>query len=145
VTTLARGRTRHAGLVSPAAEVKRLRAQLAAALGDLDTVTAERDQLAGQLAALIEATDYDLPGHWRQLASETAERAAGAARADGIERGRQLEAAERDASWHRIAVQVATGPDHSELELRRWGPGGRAHFGDSRPGDYMVGPDGGTR
>ena len=24
----------------------------------------------------------------------------------------------------------------AELEARRWGPGGRAHFGDPRPGDF---------
>ncbi len=24
----------------------------------------------------------------------------------------------------------------AELEVRRWGPGGRAHFGDPRPGDF---------
>jgi len=24
----------------------------------------------------------------------------------------------------------------AELEARRWGPGGRAHFADTRPGDY---------
>jgi hypothetical protein len=24
----------------------------------------------------------------------------------------------------------------AELEARRWGPGGRAHFADARPGDY---------
>ena len=30
----------------------------------------------------------------------------------------------------------ASGPSHAELEERRWGPGGREHFGDPRPGDY---------
>jgi hypothetical protein len=25
----------------------------------------------------------------------------------------------------------------SELEIRRWGPGGRKHFADPRPGDYL--------
>jgi hypothetical protein len=34
------------------------------------------------------------------------------------------------------------GPTWAELELRRWGPGGRAHFGDPRPGDYTGGPVG---
>lgn len=28
------------------------------------------------------------------------------------------------------------GPSHTELERRRWGPGGRAHFADPRPGDF---------
>jgi hypothetical protein len=28
----------------------------------------------------------------------------------------------------------------AELETRRWGPGGRAHFADPRPGDFPAGP-----
>ena len=28
------------------------------------------------------------------------------------------------------------GPDFAELERRRWGEGGREHFGDPRPGDF---------
>lgn len=31
---------------------------------------------------------------------------------------------------------VITGPSYAELELRRWGPGGREHFGDPRPNDF---------
>lgn len=27
-------------------------------------------------------------------------------------------------------------PTRAELQARRWGPGGRAHFADPRPGDY---------
>lgn len=30
---------------------------------------------------------------------------------------------------------VVDGDSHAELERRRWGPGGRARFGDPRPGD----------
>lgn len=32
-------------------------------------------------------------------------------------------------------------PDPAELELLRWGPGGREHFGDVRPGDYPRTPE----
>ena len=28
----------------------------------------------------------------------------------------------------------------TELEIRRWGPGGRGHFTDPWPGDYLGGP-----
>lgn len=47
-------------------------------------------------------------------------------------------AAEADmaARWDRIARTTAPGPSHADLEEKRWGPGGRAHFGDPRPGDY---------
>ena len=60
-------------------------------------------------------------------------------------RGRKLgrregyEAAEADmaARWNRIARPVVRNdPEHAELELRRWGPAGREHFGDPRPGDF---------
>ena len=49
------------------------------------------------------------------------------------------EAAEADmaARWNRIARPVVRNdPEHAELELRRWGPAGREHFGDPRPGDF---------
>jgi hypothetical protein len=47
-------------------------------------------------------------------------------------------AAEADmaARWDRIARSTAPGPSHADLEEKRWGPGGRAHFADPRPGDY---------
>jgi hypothetical protein len=54
----------------------------------------------------------------------------------GVARGRQLEAAERDTGWNRIA-RVALGLSHREMESRRWGPIGSEHFGDPRPGDFV--------
>ena len=53
------------------------------------------------------------------------------------------EEAEREMAdrWNDIARPAASGaPRHSELEERRWGPGGREHFGDPRPDDYKGGP-----
>ncbi len=38
--------------------------------------------------------------------------------------------------WARIAAPVVHGRPWAELEERRWGPGGRAHFADPRPGDF---------
>ena len=32
---------------------------------------------------------------------------------------------------------VTTGETRAELELRRWGPGGREHFSDPRRGDFQ--------
>ena len=52
------------------------------------------------------------------------------------------EAGRRDAEadiarfWAEAARQVTRGVSHAELEQRRWGPGGRAHFADPRPGDF---------
>ena len=56
-------------------------------------------------------------------------------------------AAEADmaARWDRIARTTAPGPSHADLEEKRWGPGGRAHFGDPRPGDFPAWPPAGTR
>ena len=34
-----------------------------------------------------------------------------------------------------VAPVIAYRPDHAELELRRWGPGGRERFGERRPED----------
>jgi hypothetical protein len=44
--------------------------------------------------------------------------------------------ADMDARWNRIARAAVRGPSHAELEEKRWGLGGRAHFGDPRPGDF---------
>jgi hypothetical protein len=51
------------------------------------------------------------------------------------EAGRRDAEAEMAAQWSRVAA-VVRGPDLAEIEARRWGPGGRAHFADARPGDY---------
>ena len=50
---------------------------------------------------------------------------------DGYERGARL----LEASWPAVVSRLS-GPTLAELEARRWGPGGRAHFGDPRAGDY---------
>jgi hypothetical protein len=48
---------------------------------------------------------------------------------------RQAEA-DMAARWQQIARAAISGPDHADLEAERWGPGGREHFGDPRPGDF---------
>jgi hypothetical protein len=50
--------------------------------------------------------------------------------------GRRRAEAEQAEAWHALAAPVAHGITHAELEERRWGPGGREHFADPRPGDY---------
>jgi len=61
--------------------------------------------------------------------------------ADGIDLGRRLEGAERDAAWNRIARPVARGGrSHAELERRRWAVRGEARtretFSQPHPGDF---------
>ena len=59
-----------------------------------------------------------------------------AGRRDGYEAGRRDAEADMARFWAEAARQVTRGVSHAELEQRRWGPGGRAQFADSRPGDF---------
>lgn len=46
---------------------------------------------------------------------------------------------EMERAWSAVAQYVrgyASVPAFAELEVRRWGPGGRAHASDPRPGDF---------
>ena len=82
---------------------------------------------------------------------------------EGYQAGRVAALAEaatwREAAWAPIRAevldpemidrinQIAAADRRRVMELR-WGPGGREHFADPRPGDYMGGPvarDGGRR
>jgi hypothetical protein len=75
----------------------------------------------------IEAAEMiELEARYRdQVAREAADAAYERGRADGY-----VEAvADMKAAQHGIVRDA-------ELETRRWGPGGRAHFADPRPGDF---------
>ena len=50
--------------------------------------------------------------------------------------GRRDAEAEMAQRWAQIARLAAHGISHADLEQRRWGPGGRAHFADPWPGDF---------
>ena len=50
--------------------------------------------------------------------------------------GYRQASADMTARWAQIARPVVHGISFAELEGRRWGPGGRAHFADPRPGDF---------
>ena len=77
-------------------------------------------QEAIEAAELVEAeTRYCL-----QLGREMYEAGYKRAEADMAER------------WTRAAAPAVRGQCYAELEERRWGPGGREHFADPRPGDY---------
>src|SRR4051794_32224517 len=59
---------------------------------------------------------------------------------DGYRAGYEAARGEREADaaawWRDHGRSLAEGPTHAELEERRWGPGGRGHFADPRPGDF---------
>ena len=50
--------------------------------------------------------------------------------------GRRDAEADMAARWNEIARTATRGPTQADLEAERWGPGGREHYGDPRPGDY---------
>jgi len=55
----------------------------------------------------------------------------------GFRAGYEAAGRDLDALWAKVAAPVVIRrPDQAELELRRWGPGGRARFSEPRPGDY---------
>jgi len=57
----------------------------------------------------------------------------------GAAQAREALLQEQAAADRQLAAQlmpVLMSPDQAEMETRRWGPGGRAHFADPRPGDF---------
>jgi hypothetical protein len=68
----------------------------------------------------------------RQLVRE----AYAAGRAEGWQQGYEHGARLLEAEWPSV-VAVLSGPSLGELELLRYGPGGREHFGDPRPTDRI--------
>lgn len=55
----------------------------------------------------------------------------------GRQDGYRQRQAEDEARWRLAAgIAIPDGPSHAELEELRWGPGGREHYADPRPGDY---------
>ena len=79
-----------------------------------------------EAADLVEAETRYL----HQLARE----AYAAGHADGYRAGYRQADADQAARWNQ-AARAVDGPARAELEERRWGPGGRAHFADPRSGD----------
>ena len=81
--------------------------------------------------AAIEAAEMvELEGRYRdQIAREAAEAAYERGLLDGA-----VEAIEAYKAQQHGLVRDA------ELETRRWGPGGREHFADPRPGDFPGQP-----
>jgi hypothetical protein len=82
-------------------------------------------QDAIEAAELVEAET----AYRNQLAREMTAHAAAAEYERGLLEGYLLAVADLKAFQH-AEVRDA------ELEIRRYGPGGRAHFGDPRPGDF---------
>lgn len=56
--------------------------------------------------------------------------------ADGLREGAEAARREQAAAWQAAAERAAGRVPLTDLERRRWGPGGRDCFGDPRPGDF---------
>ena len=82
----------------------------------------------------IEAAE--LAGHETAYRNRLGRQMYEAGRRDGYEAGRRDAEADMAHFWAEAARQVTRGVSNAELEQRRWGPGGRAHFADPRPGDF---------
>ncbi len=54
----------------------------------------------------------------------------------GYAAGRDDQAAELAKAWAEVARPASKATPYAEIERKRWGPGGRAHFADPRPGDF---------
>lgn len=69
--------------------------------------------------------------------NELARESYGIGRTAGYTDGYARARAEMAQAWREAAGLAARGgPSNDELQARRWGPGGREHFADPRPGDY---------
>jgi len=118
---------RRPATVSHLAEIRRLRARLAAALADRDRLAAMLSQLA---AAIDPAAELRLR---RAIGAEQYQRG----RVVGWHEGYEAAGRDMDRRWEEIARPATRGGSgFAELERRRWGPGGREHFGQARPGDF---------
>jgi hypothetical protein len=68
----------------------------------------------------------------RQLCQEAYE----AGLAEGWRAGYEYGARLLETGWPAVVAPLAQ-PSLAELELHRWGPGGRERFADPRPGDRL--------
>lgn len=99
-----------------------------------------RAELAALQAMMIKLIDPAAEIRYRRRLCREAYRAG---QAEGFKRGYEMRAKELDAAWNEAATPIARGGTaHTELEVWRWGPGGREHFADPRPGDFQGGPGG---
>jgi hypothetical protein len=98
--------------------------------------TARRDP-APEVERLLALSDER--DHWQRAGRARERYAYERGHRDGWEAGRRAllgELAEAERCLYQRLAPILMSPDHAELEARRWGPGGRAHFGDPRPSDF---------
>lgn len=110
-------------------EVRRLRAQLAGATAELDSVRSQRDRLTALIAAYLAADHAEAQTRlWRAYATES------------YHAGREDQAAELAAAWpHYPPMRAPRGPELAEILALRWvlrgQPRTRETFGQPHEGD----------
>lgn len=87
--------------------------------------------------ALRHADEIEAETRYRdQLARESFDAGVRYGYQRGVEAARGELSAGHAAWWRDRGQRLVDEPSHAELEEIRWGPGGREHYGDPRPGDY---------
>lgn len=89
----------------------------------------------GDALKLAEQTEAEI-SYRSQLGREMYEAGVQDGYRAGVEAARGELDAEHADWWRAHGQRLIDQPSHAELEERRWGPGGRAHFADPRPDDY---------
>lgn len=98
---------------------------------------------AAEVRALVDLSDER--DRWEALCAERERAAFERGRAMGDREGYERACADMEAEWHAVAVPASRrGDPHADLESRRWGPDGPAHFGDPKPSD-LTGQQARTR
>src|ERR1700691_770416 len=115
-------------MATPLDEIQRLRAERDEILTELNTL---RGLVQAHLEADVEAAHASMARHDAQAAYQ-----------DGYEQGTRDEGerqfdSQKARAWAEALAVKAGEPSFTELEERRWGPGGREHAADPRPGDYQ--------
>lgn len=110
--------------------------------GALETTTSPGTTIPDLAVIAAELERSDERDRWVRVAltreGDAYRQGYAAGRRDGYRAGRE----DADREWmaalepaRSAARRAAAGPSFAELEARRWGLGGRAHFADPRPGD----------
>lgn len=97
---------------------------------ELAEVRAERDQLRALVLDMLDAAEVRA-----ELARADAQAIGAEQYAEGHRAGHERGARALDDQWAAYWAGRAQLPSLAEVETDRWGPGGREHFADPRPGD----------
>lgn len=105
-----------------------------AGTGRSATTTTRPSVPPGDHAGLLALSDER--DQWMKRVLDAEREGYGRGVADGYKIGYEFGARIREGEWPAV-IKPLEGPTLAELEMLRWGPGGRERFGDPRPGDRI--------